>query len=96
LAEPLELFDVGLIALMIIRLIVTPCQPHTMWVVTKAKTCAIEGLNSRIRHYLDRFYRETFRCSKVLHMAKATLALFFADARPLKPETAPVLLRYRG
>ena len=31
--------------------------PPEMHVVSKAETCAIEGLNSRIRHYLARFRR---------------------------------------
>jgi len=51
--------------------------PPGMHVETKAETAAIEGLNSRIRHYLARFRRKTFCYSKAVHMVKATLILFF-------------------
>lgn len=51
--------------------------PPEMHVETKAETCAIEGLNSRIRHYLARFRRKTFCYSKALHMVQATLTIFF-------------------
>ena len=50
--------------------------PH-LHVVSKAETCAIEGLNSRIRHYLARFRRKTFCYSKAAHMVKASLVIFF-------------------
>ena len=53
--------------------------PKNMHVETKAETAAIEGLNSRIRHYLARFHRKTFCYSKATHMVKATLTVFFTD-----------------
>jgi len=51
--------------------------PQEMHIATKAETSAIEGLNSRIRHYLARFRRKTFCYSKTRHMVKATLTIFF-------------------
>ena len=39
-----------------------------MHVETKSETAAIEGLNSRIRHYLARFHRKTFCYSKAQYM----------------------------
>ena len=51
--------------------------PKDMHVQTKAETAAIEGLNSRIRHYLARFRRKTFCYSKAIHMVQATLNIFF-------------------
>ena len=51
--------------------------PHYMHVETKSETAAIEGLNSRIRHYLARFRRKTFYYSKAKHMVRATLTIFF-------------------
>ena len=51
--------------------------PKDMHVETKSETAAIEGLNSRIRHYLARFRRKTFCYSKAVHMVKATLTIFF-------------------
>ena len=53
---------------------VIPEDRHT---ATKSETCAIEGLNSRIRHYLARFRRKTFCYSKTIDMVQATLTLFF-------------------
>ena len=53
--------------------------PKHMHVVTKSETAAIEGLNSRIRHYLARFHRKTFCYSKAIYMVKATLMVFFTD-----------------
>jgi len=50
--------------------------PH-LHIQSKAETCAIEGFNSRIRHYLARFRRKTFCYSKAVHMIKATLIIFF-------------------
>jgi len=50
---------------------------HPNHIVTKAETWGIESLNSRIRHYLARFRRQTFCYSKALHMVQATLILFF-------------------
>ena len=47
--------------------------PKDMHVETKSETAAIEGLNSRIRHYPARFRRKTFCYSKAKHMVKATL-----------------------
>ena len=38
--------------------------PDYMHVETKSETAAIEGLNSRIRHYIARFRRKTFFYSK--------------------------------
>lgn len=54
----------------------TIVPPH-MHVETKSETAAIEGLNSRIRHYLARFHRKTYCYSKAIHMVKATLTIFF-------------------
>ena len=51
--------------------------PQEMHIATKAETSAIEGLNSRIRHYLARFRRKTFCYSKSIDMVKATLTIFF-------------------
>jgi insertion element IS1 protein InsB len=51
--------------------------PQELHIQTKAETCAIESLNSRIRHYLARFRRKTFCYSKALHMVQATLTIFF-------------------
>jgi insertion element IS1 protein InsB len=51
--------------------------PEHMHIETKAETSAIEGLNSRIRHYIARFHRKTFCYSKALHMVQATLTIFF-------------------
>ena len=53
--------------------------PKHMHVETKSETAAIEGLNSRIRHYLARFHRKTFCYSKAIHMVQATLTVFFTD-----------------
>jgi len=53
--------------------------PESMHVETKSETAAIEGLNSRIRHYLARFHRKTFCYSKAIHMVKATLTVFFTE-----------------
>ena len=50
--------------------------PEHQHVATKAETWGIESLNSRIRHFLARFRRKTFRYSKALHRVKATLILF--------------------
>ena len=50
--------------------------PH-MHVETKAETSAIEGLNSRVRHYLARFHRKTFCYSKAFHMVQASLTILF-------------------
>ena len=55
--------------------------PDNMHIETKAETAAIEGLNSRIRHYLARFHRKTFCYSKARHMVQATLTLFFTPNR---------------
>lgn len=76
LAGQLELFDVGLICTDEYPAYQQAIPPEKH-VATKAETCAIEGLNSRIRHYLARFHRKTFCYSKALHMVKATLTLFF-------------------
>ena len=53
--------------------------PGDMHVETKSETAAIEGLNSRIRHYLARFHRKTFCYSKAMHMVQATLTVFFTE-----------------
>ena len=53
-----------------------------MHVETKAETSAIEGLNSRIRHYLARFRRKTFCYSKAIAMVQATLTVFFTPNWP--------------
>ena len=53
--------------------------PETLHVQTKAETYSIEGLNSRIRHYLARFHRKTFCYSKAWHMVQATLVIFFTE-----------------
>ena len=53
---------------------IVPAEKH---VATKSETCAIEGHNSRIRHYLARFRRKTFCYSKALPMVHATLTIFF-------------------
>jgi insertion element IS1 protein InsB len=53
--------------------------PKDMHVETKAETAAVEGLNSRIRHYLARFHRKTFCYSKAIYMVKATLTVFFTQ-----------------
>ncbi len=53
--------------------------PEYMHVQTKSETAAIEGLNSRIRHYLARFHRKTFCYSKAVHMVQATLTVFFTE-----------------
>ena len=53
--------------------------PKHMHVETKSETAAIEGLNSRIRHYLARFHRKTFCYSKAIHMVQATLTVFFEN-----------------
>ena len=75
--DQLDLFDVGLYCTDDFPAynVVIESEKH---VATKAETSAIEGLNSRIRHYLARFHRKTFCYSKALHMVKATLTLFFA------------------
>ena len=49
--------------------------PKELHIQTKAEMSAIEGLNSRIRHYLTRFRRKTFCYSKAIHMIKATLKI---------------------
>ena len=72
----LELFDIDYVCTdyyPVYRQIV----PKHMHIETKAETCAIESLNSRIRHYLARFRRKTFCYSKSIHMIKATLTVFF-------------------
>ena len=76
--QQLELFDVELYCTDDYSVYpnVIPPEKHE---ITKAETCAVEGLNSRIRHYLARFHRKTFCYSKVLHMVQATLTLFFCD-----------------
>ena len=51
--------------------------PPDLHVISKAETCAIEGLNSRIRPYLARFRHKAFRYSKAVHMVKANLVIFF-------------------
>ncbi|MCB1076000.1 MAG: IS1 family transposase [Simkania sp.] len=51
--------------------------PKDKHVITKSETCAIEGFNLRVRHYLARFHRRTFCYSKALHMVYATLTTFF-------------------
>jgi insertion element IS1 protein InsB len=53
--------------------------PSHLHHATKAETSAVEGLNSRIRHYLARFHRKTFCYSKALHMVQATLTIFFTE-----------------
>jgi insertion element IS1 protein InsB len=53
--------------------------PAHMHVETKSETAAIEGLNSRIRHYLARFHRKTLCYSKAIHMVQATLTVFFTN-----------------
>ena len=53
--------------------------PEAMHVQTKAETCAVKSLNSRIRHYLARFHRKTFCYSKAVYMVQATLTLFFTS-----------------
>ncbi|MGV6808650.1 MAG: IS1 family transposase [bacterium] len=52
---------------------IVPADKH---IQTKAETSAIEGLNSRIRHYLARFHRKTFCYSKTLYMVQATLRTY--------------------
>ncbi len=51
--------------------------PKEVHVQTKSETWSIEGLNSRLRHYLARFRRKTFCYSKSINMVKATLIIFF-------------------
>ena len=51
--------------------------PEHMHIQGKSETAAIEGFNSRIRHYLARFHRKTFCYSKAIHMVQATLTIFF-------------------
>ena len=53
--------------------------PEHLHIQGKAETAAVEGLNSRIRHFLARFRRKTFCYSKAIHMVKATLTVFFTD-----------------
>ncbi|MGB0720123.1 MAG: IS1 family transposase [Bdellovibrionales bacterium] len=53
--------------------------PDDMHIITKSETAAIEGFNSRIRHYLARFHRKTFYYSKAIHMVQATLTVLFTD-----------------
>jgi insertion element IS1 protein InsB len=44
---------------------------------TKAETYAIDGYNSRIRHYLARFKRKTKCYSKLQYMMEVSLRLLF-------------------
>lgn len=53
--------------------------PQHMHVGTKSETAAIEGLNSRIRHYLARFHRKTFCYSKAIRRVQATPTIFFTE-----------------
>lgn len=78
LTKQLELFDVDVYCSDDYPVYpnVLPPEKHE---ITKAETCAIEALNSRIRHYLARFHRKTFCYSKAIHMVKASLTLFFAQ-----------------
>jgi insertion element IS1 protein InsB len=50
---------------------------------SKAHTHYIEGVNSRIRHYLARFKRKTFCYSKCEKMVEASLKLLFYYKNPL-------------
>ena len=51
--------------------------PDYMHVETKSETAAIEGMNSRIRHYLARFRHKTFFYSKSKQMVKSKLTILF-------------------
>ena len=51
--------------------------PYNQHQQSKAETYTIEGLNSRIRHYLARFKRKTKCYSKSIQMVIYTLKLFF-------------------
>ncbi len=76
LTRQLELFDIDYVCtdhyLAYNRVI-----PKEVHVQTKADTWSIEGLNSRIGHYLARFRRKTFCYSKSINMVKVTLTIFF-------------------
>ena len=52
--------------------------PQELHLQTKAETYTVEGMNSRIRHYLARFRRKTFCYSKSKSMVIASLKLLFA------------------
>ncbi len=75
LTNQLELFDIDLFCTDEYPTYkkVLPEEKH---VATKAETCAVEGFNSRVRHYLARFHRKTFCYSKALHMVHASLTVF--------------------
>ena len=51
--------------------------PNERHVQSKAETYSIEGLNSRIRHYLARFKRKTKCYSKSKEMIACSLNLLF-------------------
>ena len=51
--------------------------PQNQHIANKSQTYCIEGLNSRIRHYLARFKRETKCYSKSIDMVIASLKLLF-------------------
>ena len=74
--EQIEMFDMNTVCTdhySVYRQII----PKHMHKATKTETFSIEGLNSRIRHYLARFRRKTFCYSKAIHMIKASLTIFF-------------------
>ena len=74
--DQLELFDIDYVCTDDYPAYNKIVPPH-LHIKTKAETAAIEGLNSRIRHYLARFRRKTFCYSKAIHMVQATLIIFF-------------------
>ena len=74
--DQLELFDIDIICTDDYPAY-NKIVPEERHIQTKAETCAIESLNSRIRHYLARFHRKTFCYSKAIHMVQATLTIFF-------------------
>ncbi|MDR1348722.1 MAG: hypothetical protein LBJ63_09935 [Prevotellaceae bacterium] len=51
--------------------------PLKKLVQTKMETFTIDGYNSRIRHYLERFKRKTKCYSKSQHMMEISLNLLF-------------------
>jgi len=51
--------------------------PKEKHVITKAETCAIEGFNATVRHYLARFRRKTKCYSKSIEMVEYSLNLLF-------------------
>ncbi len=51
--------------------------PEGKHIASKAETYTIEGLNSKVRHFMARFHRRTFCYSKSVDMISYSLNLLF-------------------